>query len=104
MTRQELSRYLVKWGEDFVTGMSDVLTEDALRQLAEPRDETETLATCPACSCMGHHLVEVTTWKRRTAPGMNGELIDMSGFGDPPDGAKVVWRTCMFCAHRWGRS
>lgn len=96
MTRQELSRYLIKWGEDFVTGMSDVLAEDALRQLAEPRDETETLATCPECACMGHHAVEVGTGEKRERTPDGGWVHQV--------GVKVVWRTCMFCGHRWGRS
>jgi len=96
MTSQNLSDYLIKYGHDFVTGMSDALTDDSLRQLAEPRDETETLATCPECRCMGHHAVEVGTGEKRERTPDGGWVYAV--------GVKVVWRTCMFCGHRWGRS
>lgn len=95
MTRLSTADYLVKWGADFVTGMSDALSEDALRQLAEPRDETETLATCPECRCMGHHAVEVGTAERREHTP-DGGWAHMSA-------AKVVTRTCIFCGYSWGR-
>ena len=95
MSRQEMSKYLMKWGHDFVDGMSSVLEADALAQLAEPRDETETLATCPECACMGHHSVEVGTGERheRTPDGGYSHV----------SAAKIVRRTCMFCAHSWER-
>ena len=95
MTPPKLSDYLIKYGHDFVTGMSDALTEDALAQLAEPRDETETLATCPECRCMGHHAVEVGTAERREHTP-DGGWVHMSA-------AKIVRRTCMFCGHCWER-
>jgi hypothetical protein len=104
VSRPETSKYLMKWGHDFVDGMSAALSDAELAKLAEPRDETETLATCPQCSCMGHHHVEVKVWEARGVRTPDGGWIDMSGFGDPLPGTRVIWRTCIFCAHSWGRA
>lgn len=95
MSGPKLSDFLVKWGADFATSMSDALSEAELRKLAEPRDETETLATCPECACMGHHPVQVETAERREHTP-DGGYVHMSA-------AKVVCRTCIFCGHSWGR-
>lgn len=102
---QKVSDYLIKWGADQATGMSEALSAAELARLAEPRDETETLATCPLCRLMGHHAVEVRTFRARRLPGARpGEWIDASTFGDPADGTRVVRRMCMFCGHEWDRS
>jgi len=123
---QKMSDYLIKWGDqpardlgqagrDFAAGFGEGLTgivavvnppSDApdYSHLAEPRDETETLATCPHCKCMGHHPVDVRTFRARVLPGARpGEWIDASTFGDPADGTKVVTRTCVFCERTWRR-
>jgi len=90
-------------GQSFAAGFAQALSDAELRRLAEPRDETETLATCVHCGLMGHHAVEVVVFKRnRLSDGQDG-WIDCSGFGDPLDGTRVARRTCMFCGDRWDR-
>jgi hypothetical protein len=103
---------LAAMGEAFAEGFTTGFTTESIppdippdySHLAEPRDETETLATCPKCKCMGHHLVQVGTFRARKLPGARpGVWIDASMFGDPPDGTKVVTRTCIFCDYQWSR-
>lgn len=95
------------FAEGFAAGLTGANPNDHedYSHLAEPRDHTETLATCPKCKCMGHHLVQVGTFRARKLPGARpGEWIDVSMFGDPPDGTKVITRTCIFCEHQWTRT
>jgi hypothetical protein len=90
-------------GFAYTEGFNKALNDAELRRLAEPRDETETLATCPKCACMGHHAVEVVEFQRRRLPDLDDGWIDCSGFGDPRAGTRMAKRTCMFCGHSWER-
>lgn len=111
----KLADFLIQWspppsevarqlGQTYARAFSSEVEAAELRKLAEPRDETETLATCPECACMGHHPVEVKEWEARGVRTPEGGWICMATFGDPPAGTRMAWRTCIFCGHIWGRS
>lgn len=61
----------------------------------------ELFVQCPACQQMGHHNFQLRDFRKQTIPGVDGEPIDVSGFGDPPDGTPVIDRWCVFCGHAW---
>lgn len=70
----------------------------------EPKDEADPFCTCPSCRQLGTHGIAWTVHRTRTVPSLDGDLIDVSMFGDPPDGTKQTVRTCRFCGHVWRRS
>jgi hypothetical protein len=70
----------------------------------DPRHRLDTFCTCPSCGLLGHHLiVEQGIFERPWVPGVGGDRIDVSGFGDPLDGTPYVRRRCVFCHHEWNR-
>lgn len=69
-----------------------------------PRDRHDTFCTCPRCGLLGTTSIQWGTFRKRTLPGLDGDEIDVSAWGDPPDGTPITTRTCGFCAHTWSVS
>lgn len=66
-----------------------------------PLDEADPFCTCPKCDLLGTHYITWDVFHRRKLPTGDGDWVDISGFGDPPDGTEQTVRTCRVCGHTW---